>query len=166
MTIAEVVPAFLAVCPSIGPAWQEHLDFWGDEPDRGNFNDAAVIAHHLVDGFERGETSELPAAFALLERCLTEGDGQVRNLVMVGVIEDVQNVSSHRPFGSDVFLGWLGPESRAAWDEVAGWWEKLAEAKAAGLLEPGPGQPASPVVDPGGVQDPALRRILAQLYRK
>jgi hypothetical protein len=166
MTIAEVVPAFLAVCPTIGPAWQEHLAFWGEEPDRGVFNDAAVLAHHLIESFERGEVSEFPAAFAVLERCLAEGDEQVRKLVMVGVIEDIQNIASHREFGPSVFCEWLGPLSRAAWDEVIGWWEQLAEAKAAGLLKPQPGQPPSPVVDPGDVQDPALRRMIEQLYRK
>jgi hypothetical protein len=162
MTVADVVPAFLAVCPAIGPAWQEYLAFWGDQPDRGAFNDAAVLAHHIVDSYERGEVSEFPAVFAVLEACLAEGDEQVCNLVKVGVIEDIQNTASHREFGQSVFCQWLGPLSRAAWDEVNGWWEQLAETKAAGLLE----HPPSPVVDPGDVQDPALRRMIEQLYRK
>jgi hypothetical protein len=166
MKVDDVVPAFLAACPAAGPAWREHLAFWGDEPDRGAYNDAAVIAHHLVDSFERGELSELPAAFAVLERCLVEGDEWARDLTMIGVIEDIQNIASHRPFGPGVFVAWLGPASRAAWDEVNGWWEQLAEAKAAGSLGPRPGQPTPPVVDPGDVQDSGLRRVIEQLYRK
>ena len=166
ITVADVVPAFLAVCPTIGPAWQEYLAFWGDESNRGLFNDAAVIAHHLVDSFARGEVSEFPAAFAVLEACLAEANDQVRNLVMEGVIEDIQNIASHRAFGPSVFCRWLGPLSRAAWDEVICWWEQLAEAKAAGLLVRRPGQPPSPVMDPREVQDPALRRMIEELYRK
>jgi hypothetical protein len=166
MTVAEVVPAFLAACPTVCPAWREHLDFWGDEPDRGVYNDAAVIAHHLVDSYERGDVLEFPAAFALVERCLAEGDDPTRELVMVGVIEDIQNIASHRQFGPGVFVKWLGPASRAAWDEVIGWWDQLAQAKAAGLLEPRPGQPETPVVDPSDVQDMALRRMIEQLYRR
>jgi hypothetical protein len=49
---------------------------------------------------------------------------------------------------------------------VIGWWGKLAEAKAAGLPKPHPGQSPSPVVDPDDVQDPALRRMIEQLYRE
>jgi hypothetical protein len=141
------------------------LEFWGDEPERGLYNDAAVIAHHLVDSYERGDLSEFPTAFALLERCLTEGDKPTRDLVMIGLIEAIQNIASHRPFGPGVFATWLSPASRAAWDEVIDWWDQLAKAKAAGLLGPRPGQPAAPVVDPGDVQDPALRRMVEQLYR-
>jgi hypothetical protein len=166
MTAADVVPAFLAACPTVGPAWREHLAFWGDEQDRGLYNDAAVIAHHLVDSYERGDLSEFPAAFAVLERFLTEGDQPTRDLVMIGVIEDIQNIASHRPFGPGVFAAWLGPASRAAWEEVNGWWDQLAEAKAAVALAPRAAQPASPVVDPSDVQEPGLRRMVEQMYRK
>lgn len=166
MRVTDVVPAFMTVCPAAASAWREHLEFWGDETDRGHYNDAAVIAHHLADSLERGELSEFPAAFALLERCLAEGDAAVREFVMIGLIETMQNIASHRPFGPDVFVEWLGPLSRAAWDEVRGWWEQLAQAKASGQLGPAPGQPTSPAVSPGDVQDPALRRLIEDLYRQ
>ena len=166
MTTADVVPALLAVCPAIAPAWRDHLAFWGDETKRGHYNDAAVIAQHLVDSFERGEVEEFPAAFAVLERCFAEGDAEAQNLAAVGVIEGIQNVASHRPFGPEVFLPWLGLASRAEWDELYVFWGQVAEAKTAGLLGPSPGQPAPPVVDPADVQDTSLRRIIEQMYRK
>ncbi len=28
MKAADVVPAFLTVCPTIGPAWQQYLESW------------------------------------------------------------------------------------------------------------------------------------------
>ena len=163
MTTADVVPALLAVCPSTAPAWREHLAFWGDEPHRGHYNDAGVVAQHLVDSYERGELAEFPTAFAELERCFAEGDAEAQNLAAVGVVEGIQNVASHRPFGAEVFLPWLG---RAAWDELCVFWGLVAEAKAAGLLGPPAGQPAPPVVDPADVQDLALRRIIEQVYRR
>lgn len=166
MTTADVVPAFLAVCPAIAPAWRENLAFWGDETNRGYYNDAGVIAQHLVDSFGRGDLSEFPAVFAVLERCFAEGDADAQNLAAVGVVEGIQNVASHRPFGPDVFLAWLGLASRAAWDELCVFWDQVAEAKAVGLLGLPPGQPPTPVVDPADVQDPALRKIVEQVYRK
>ena len=166
MTIADVVPAFLSGCPTIDPAWQEYLESWHGEPERGNFNDIAVVASHLVDCFEQGDVSEYPAVFALLEKCLAEGDELVQNLVTVGLIEDIQNIASHRPFGPQVFYEWLGPLGRAEWNQLCVLWEQVAEAKAAGLLEPRSGDPSPPPIDPSQVEDPALRRILESIYRK
>ncbi len=165
MTVADVLPAFLAACPTIKPAWESHLASWGDETERGHFNDAAVVAHHIVDRFERGDLTELPAVFAVLERCLAEGDKEARGLATVGIIEDIQNIASHRDFGPDVFLRWLGPLSRAAWDELCVFWGHVMEAKAAGLLDPTP-DAGSRAVDPSEIEDPALRRMMEQMHRR
>jgi hypothetical protein len=136
LTTGDMIAALLATCPSIGLAWQAHLAFWDGESDRGSFNDAGVIAQHFVDSFERGQVAEFPAAFALIERCLVEGDEQVRNVAVVGVLEGIQNIASHRPFGAQVFCRWLGPESSLAWRELDQFWQQVIEAKSAGLLEP------------------------------
>jgi hypothetical protein len=168
MTVADVIPAFLAACPKIGPAWQQHLESWGSESDRGDYNDSLVIAHHLVDSFERGDLSEFPAAFGVLERCFLAGDEKAKELATVGIIEDIQNIASHRPFGPSVFYEWLGPESQAAWNELCEFWRKVAEAKAAGLLEPEPrcDQPPAPPPDPSQIENPVLRRVVESLYRR
>ncbi len=166
MKVSDVVPAFLAVCPSIGPAWQQYLASWSGEPERGHYNDAGVIAHHLVDSFERGDRSEFPAAFALLERCVGERDEQTKDLAIIGIIEDIQNIASHRSFGPWVFYEWLGPQSRSAWDQLCESWRQVAEAKAAGVLEPPPDQPSTRPPDPSEIQDPALRRMIESLYRR
>src|SRR6185295_7464142 len=155
VTVDDVVSALLSACPSIGPAWQEHLAFWGEVSDRGVYNDASVIAHHVVDSFERGDLSELPAVFAVLERCLIEGNDNVQNLVTVGVLEDIQNIASHRPMGPLVFYKWLGPKSQAEWIRLCEFWKQVADAKAAGLLEPRSGESSAPTVAPNDIDDPA-----------
>jgi len=165
MKVADVVPAFIVACPSISPAWQQYLEFWHGEPERGHFNDAGVVAHHLVDSFERGDLSEFPTAFALLERCLGDGDQQAKELAVIGIIEDIQNIASHRPFGPSVFYEWLGPQSRSAWDDLCDSWRRIAEAKAAGLLDSLPDQPSAPPVDSSEIEDPTLRRMIESLYR-
>jgi hypothetical protein len=164
MKVAEVVPAFLAICGTIGPAWQEYLESWGTAADRGHFNDAGVIAHHLVDRYERGDLSEFPAAFALLERCLVEGDDQAKELAVTGIIEDIQNIASHRPFGAVIFEPWLQPLSRAAWEDLAESWREVGTLADKLRAEAGePSQSSMPDLD--AVQDPELRRMLEQLYR-
>ncbi|MCI0357958.1 MAG: hypothetical protein L0211_05720 [Planctomycetaceae bacterium] len=164
MKASDVIPAFLAACPNIGSTWQEHLEFWDGEIERGDYNDASVVAHYLVDSFERGELVEFPAAFAVLERCLIEGDQNAQELAVVGIIEDIQNIALHRPFGPLVFYEWLGPSSRVAWDELCAFWQQVAAAKPAGLLEPRATQPA-PAIDPSQIEDSTLRRIAESLDR-
>jgi hypothetical protein len=165
MKVYEVVPAFLDVCPSMGPAWAEHLEFWKGEIERGGYNDVEVIAHHLVDRYEVGDLSEFPSAFALLERCLEEGDDEGQGLAIVGVIEVIQNIASHRPFGPEVFYEWLGTRSRAAWDELCRFWGEVSEAKAAGLLGPQFSGKSGSSPDPAEIQDPRLRSIVEATCR-
>jgi hypothetical protein len=133
MLATGVVPAFLAACPGMEPAWQKHLEFWDNEPARGDYNDARVVAQYLVDCYERGDLSEFPAAFAVLERCLVEGDEAARELAVAGIIEGIQNITSHRPFGADVFCQWLGPKSRTSWDLLNQFWNAVTRAKRADL---------------------------------
>src|SRR5688500_8494467 len=99
---ADVVPLLLAACPKSAPDWEEHRAYWdGEEP--GAFNDVAVFAHHAVGCVGRGDIGCLPAFFAAVERMLLEGDEEVRALATVGLLEDLQNIASHEPFGADAF---------------------------------------------------------------
>ncbi len=117
----QVVPLLLEASPSARSAWEEHLASWKGE-QAGDFNDAAVFAHHIVDSYAKGPTAELGALFAALERILSEGDNEARGLAAFGVLEDVQTISSNQPFGPDVFVKWLGPKSRDAWEQIAALW--------------------------------------------
>ena len=121
ITRTQVVALLLEASPSARPAWEEHLASWKGE-QAGDFNGAAVFAHHIVDCYANEATADFGALFATLERILCEGDEEARSLAAFGVLEDVQTVSSHRPFGPDVFVEWLGPKSRDAWDQIAALW--------------------------------------------
>ena len=121
ITGTQVVFLLLEACPSARPRWEEHLAWWKGE-DAGAFNDVAVFAHHIVDSYSNGLTDEYPAFFAAVERILEEGDEQARRLASIGALEDIQTISTHRTFGPAAFVGWLGPKSRAAWDEIDAVW--------------------------------------------
>ena len=118
---SQVVALLLEASPSARPAWEKHLASWKGE-QAGDFNDVAVFAHHIVDCYAKGATAEYGALFATLERILREGDGEARRLAAFGVLEDIQTLASHQPFGPDAFVGWLGPTSHEAWDEIATLW--------------------------------------------
>jgi hypothetical protein len=81
---------------------------WWTGEEAGGFNDVNVFAHHIVDSYAKGLTAECHALFAAVVRVLTEGDNEARSLAALGVLEDVQTISSHHPFGPEAFVGWLG----------------------------------------------------------
>jgi hypothetical protein len=118
----DVVEPLLAACPSFRPAWEQHLASWHGE-DAGIYNDLTVLAQHLVQTYASGRTEEFEALFKLVEKLLSHGSEEVRAALSVGLLEDLQVIGSHHPFGGDAFLPWLGPESRRAWEEVSRQWE-------------------------------------------
>ena len=115
MAPVDIVPAFLGVCPEMMTVWRAYLAFWVDASARGIYSDLNVIGDYIVDRYELGDLSDLPAAFAMLERCLSEGDDETIDVVIIGIIDSIQTVASNRPFGNEVFEHWLGPRSRIAW---------------------------------------------------
>jgi len=121
ITESEVMPLLLAACSGFQSAWEKHLAYWhGEKP--GAFIDAAEFARYIVESYERNDTSEFPAAFAAIERVLTEGDQQARDIAGIGVLEDIQTIASHS-CGGDIFVEWLGPTSRVAWAQIVKMWE-------------------------------------------
>ncbi len=118
----ELIKSFIEVCPSLRDRWIEHLDYWGDD-ERGEFNDISVLAHLLVDKYSEGYTNEFESVFSLVEQLLADGDEETRVIITIGLIEDIQNIASHTEFGSGVFIRWLGPKTKDAWNLVNKMWE-------------------------------------------
>ncbi len=121
MTNDQIVPKLLQACPEAKDAWEQHLSFWGGE-ERGLFNDVAVFADHIVEGFTVGDTVEFEAFFLVLEEMIESKDETVRALGVIGLIEGIQNIASHQAHGYSVFVPWLGPRSKEAWAEVEKMW--------------------------------------------
>jgi hypothetical protein len=113
---------FLRMCPDFKATWDEHLAYWRDQ-ERGDYIDIAEFARFLVDCYAHQKTERFPEIFGEVERLLTQGNAKVRELVSIGLLEDIQTIASHHDFGSEVFVHWLGPTSRQAWYEIAKMWE-------------------------------------------
>jgi hypothetical protein len=144
--------------------WEEHLAFWHGESDRGIYNDVSVISDYLVERYEAGDLSEFPPAFAVLERCLVEGDVETRDVATISILEGVQTVASHRPFGTQVFEQWLQPRSRLAWLVGAAAWRcefALADVLRGQLGSAGQGLS---MPDLTGVQSAEIRDMVERLY--
>lgn len=138
----------------------------------------AELGSHAVAQFDVGNLKETNSAFELAERLIASGSEEERRAAIVGFLEKVQNVASHRDHGATVFERFLGPKSRTAWAELNQLWKgksSLAEVVAAetgATLRPRWWQfwkrrhRRSPRELLDQVESPELRRILEQMTRE
>jgi hypothetical protein len=138
----------------------------------------AELASHVVDLFEAGRTEDIRPAFELAEHLIAAGPDGERHTAVVGLLETVQNVASHRKCGSAAFEHLLGPMSLCAWAELTDVWRgkmSLAEVVASetgATLRPRWWQfwkrrdrrPPSELLNE--VQNPELRKIIEQITRE
>jgi hypothetical protein len=91
----------------------------------GDMAELSTLARHLVDLAEMGDAEEFPAVFAVVESLLRDGDTDTVGYVRTHLIEDIQNITSHR----DVrvcpadFRAVLGPTTTDVWDEIDESWD-------------------------------------------
>jgi hypothetical protein len=120
--VEEVVTAVLQIAPAFTEQWNKHLAYWGNEP-RGQYIDTGEIATFLVRCFREGDTDNFPAIFAKIEEWLKREDSGLVELVTVGLLEDIQLISSHESFGMEAFEQWLAPVSKSRWMQIRQMWE-------------------------------------------
>jgi hypothetical protein len=137
----------------------------------------AELAHHTVNLFEAGQVEDILPAFALAERLIATGpDGE--HAVVIGFLETVQNVASHRRCGAAAFEQFLGLRSQLAWQQLIVVWRdktSLAEVVASetgATLQPPWWQfwksrrRRSPVELLKEVENPELRKIIEEITRE
>jgi hypothetical protein len=138
----------------------------------------AELASLVVDLFEAGHAEEIRPAFDLVEDLIASGQESERHAAVVGFLETIQNVASHRKCGAVAFEQFLGPASQSAWAELAEIWNgktSLAEVVASetgAKLRPTWWQfwrkrkRRAPREMLNEVQNPELRKILEQITRE
>ena len=57
-----------------------------------------------------------------MEHWLVNGNRNLRDLIGIGFLEDLLNVSSWQAFGKEAFIPFLGPQCRQAWNEIERTW--------------------------------------------
>jgi hypothetical protein len=117
-----IVLRFINICPELQKVWDDHLEYWGDD-ERGDYNDLSVLAHFIVDRYKEGNIERFDAIFALIEKILNTGNGKEKELITVGLIEDIQTIASNTPDGYRPLERWLGPTSMKAWANIEKLWE-------------------------------------------
>jgi len=159
----EDVEKIIATVPGFQDQWREFLKEWDKEISPQWYLGMGELAHYVVEKYAQGATGEFPDLFASVEALLHSPSPELENLIIVGLLEDIQNVASHRDFGAAPFRDWLGPKTVVAWDgidaymkRVSDWAAKQEPRRAAFDAEKALSQ----------VENPQLKKIIESMYRK
>jgi hypothetical protein len=121
----EVEDLLLRACPSFETS-SDRIEYHEDdnpEEEPLTYLLAAAFVRHLAKLNAVGQRDEFPAVCDLLEDLITSGDKFVRDLTIVGFLEDLQNTNLHPANSSpDDFVPYLRPVSRWWWEEVDLFW--------------------------------------------
>jgi|SRR5579859_1164910 len=114
---SEAVRRVVSVCPGFQDVWRQHLNFAHDDGEYIHIN---VVAEWVVDQVTVGNRECLRELFDEVERILDGASRDVRNLMVIGLLEDIQlfalgKLEPKPGFNPDVVLGLLGPQSRKEW---------------------------------------------------
>ena len=155
----ELVSALLRAAPGFAARWEAYLASWKEE-EPGDYNAMSEFAHYVVESYATGHTKWFRAFFDTVEQFLCSAIPAVRSILAIGLFEDIQAISSHRPFGDRVFESWLGPKSLEAWREVDENMRRAAEQARSNDTSPGIDVQALL----SQVENPELRKMIEALY--
>ncbi len=116
----------LEACPSFQETWDKSDDqellyvVMGD------------LARHLLALHQSRQTAEFTPLCEAIERLHLDGDGYVRELATIGILEAIQNVWGHTETDPAEFCRFLLPESRK-------WWKELNDFRAGKIPHVGAG---------------------------
>ncbi len=162
----EVIRELVEATPSLQGPWREHLASWGDDP-RGPYSDTPVISSYVVDSLAARNIADVQAILARAEELFQKASRDGRASLVVGLIEELQNISLSRGQDPEALLPYLSPEMSAAWTRVQAYWAERGATSVIDLVRADRGRPLEgrPAIDPSKIQNPELRMIVETLFR-
>lgn len=166
----EEIESLIVTVPGFQAMFQEFLKQWEKDDSIPWFIAMGELSHYVVESYAHGTTAEFPKLFAAVENLLNDPSPELENLIMVGLLEDIQNVASYRDFGAGPFRELLGPKSTVAWDAIRAYMDKVAARTAQQRPRRWQFWRRRKVFDPekalAQVENSELKKIIESMYRK
>lgn len=158
----EAFDLLVGACPSFFAShrFDDYVASFEEEDTPDVFVRVGALAHHVVELAAAGDAEELPGVFAALERILVEGDGDAKELAVLGLVEDLQNICSHPdvPVAPTAFVPLLGERTLEVWAEQDELWQSAGRWRQADA-------PEMTDEDYAGIGNEQLRRYVQLNYR-
>ena len=117
-----MITLLVEACPSFEPEWRRFQSEYTDEPERFLYVALPQFSRCLSRALAARDTETVRRVFAVLERLIVQGDAQVQEAAVVGIIKNLQNSSLHEQTAPNDYLPYLLPESRRWWGKVQTFW--------------------------------------------
>lgn len=88
----------------------------------GPYTVLGELAHRLVAGMQVDQTAQFGGIFDAVERTLSSASPDSRDVIIVGFLEDLQNLSLNRNVALTAWSPFLGPHTREAWGRLEAYW--------------------------------------------
>jgi hypothetical protein len=111
--------------------WNELTDFYnseikieyGNQNDRLNYMDIGEISRFIVEKKKAEQTETFQIFFENVEEIMIYGEHYVKELIVIGLFEGIQNIGGTEIDYYNSFDKWLKPNSLKAWRELIDFWE-------------------------------------------
>jgi hypothetical protein len=109
-----------------------------EDSPRGVYQQVDNLVYHLINLKSDSRDEECRAVFGTAEKILDSGDTEAGNVVVHGLLEGVQNITSHIDAREkqDEFERFLGTKSRLEWDQLNTLWQQASAAAKSRVDEP------------------------------
>ncbi len=107
--------------PTFVPHWEKerasHAAYFGDDEefDPGIYQVARMFANFIVDSYQAGDYPTVKQAFLEIEHLAQSESAHISNAALVGFVEDVLFIRSHRKIPLNAFDEWLSEGTRQFW---------------------------------------------------
>jgi hypothetical protein len=116
-----VVAQLLQAYPEFADNWSRFRKsdrFGPGEP----YNHLGQLADHLVGAMIAGDTQGFDQLFGEVEKLLAGAPAATRDLLIVGLLEDIQNLSMNRNVELEHWEPWLRVNTKQAWQMLRSLW--------------------------------------------
>lgn len=118
---------------------------WSPSPtakETGPYAILGELAQRMVASMQLDETAHFDNVFDTVESILGSAAPETRDLIIVGFLEDLQNISLNGALGLAAWTSWLGRNTREAWDTLEALWSgRLSPAQFNDAISGGPSRP-------------------------
>lgn len=120
-TEKELIYSILRIAPRFKESWEKYIGQWQSETE-GIHNGIGEFARYLLDSYDKSDTSWYGEFFELIETLVVKGNTKIQELAVLGYLVTIQTMSNWRNHKGEVFIKWLGPRSKEAWDKIYRLW--------------------------------------------
>ena len=114
---------FIKIFPEFKVVWEKYLDSTNSDKERLIYIDISVFVHFIIKLLRENKTEDFHNFFLFFEEQLSSIENNFQEILVVGFLEDVQNILSNETKLYKEIIKYFGPKTMLAWNYLEKIWE-------------------------------------------